>query len=795
MTFPKKGPTLSEDNQTLADRLASSIVDLVVRRPWLTILATLILVLSAGSGLRFIEFSTNYRVFFSPQNPELVAFEDFQRTYTKNDNILFTLKPERDETFSPRVVEAIEALTQEAWQIPYAIRVDSVSNFQHSWADGDTLTVEDLVREGASLQQAELDRRREIAVAEPLLFGKLLARDVRATAINVTLQYPENSEAEVPKAVAAARDIAADIERRFPDITIAISGISMLNNAFAEAGNQDAMTLIPSMYLVLLIAILLTLRSASGTAATLLVVLFSTVIAVGLTGHAGIRLDPISVLATIVIMTLAVADSIHILVTMLTLMGQGRSKLKALRDSIRINFLPVLITSITTVVGFMSLNFSDAPPFWYLGNITAVGIAAAWMLSLTFLPAVLSLLPMTARVSGQIGPHISMGWLARLVTSQYKVALWGTGALAVGLIALLPRVELNDQWVEYFDHRVEFRNHTDFTTDHLSGIYVIEHSIDADGPEGINDPVYLDHLEQFTAWLRAQPEVDHVYSYTDIIKRLNKNMHEDDPAWYRLPDTRDLAGQYLFLYEISLPFGLDLTDRISVDKSSTRVSTTLKNITTSEVRTFLRRTEAWLTHNTPAYMWAKPTSATVMFSFISQRNIESMFMGNLLAVGLIGVILMVSLRSVGLGALSVIPNVLPILMAFGLWGLLVGQVGMAAATVSATALGIVVDSTVHFLTKYLRARRQEGLDKPAAIEYAFNTVGLAILLNTIILASGFLILALSTFKVNVEMGILTAIAIVLALIIDFLFLPALLMLGHTQQRRYHHAGTELAPTV
>jgi len=795
MSFPTSGLTVSEHHTTRADRLASAIVDLVLRQPWLIILVTLILVLFAGSGLRFIEFSTNYRVFFSPQNPELVAFEDFQRTYTKNDNILFTLKPERDATFSPRTVEAIEALTQEAWQIPYAIRVDSVSNFQHSWADGDTLTVEDLVRNGASLPQTELDRRRAIAVAEPLLFGKLLARDVGATAINVTLQYPEQHEAEVPEAVAVARSIAADIERRFPDITIAISGVSMLNNAFAEAGNQDAMTLIPSMYLILLLAMILTLRSASGTAATLLVVLFSMIIAVGLTGHAGIRLDPISVLATIVIMTLAVADSIHILVTMLTLMGRGRSQLDALRDSIRINFLPVLITSITTVVGFMSLNFSDAPPFQYLGNITAVGIAAAWILSLTFLPAVLSLAPMTARAGAQFGPHVSMGWLARLVTSRYKAALWGTGALALLLMAMLPRVELNDQWVEYFDHRVEFRNDTDFTTDHLSGIYVIEHSINGHGPEGINDPVYLEHVDQFTAWLRAQPEVDHVYSYTDIIKRLNKNMHEDDPAWYRLPDSRHLAGQYLFLYEISLPFGLDLTDRITVDKSATRVSTTLKNITTAEVRAFLTRTEAWLTHHTPAYMWAKPTSATVMFSFISQRNIEGMFMGNLLAVGLIGLILMVSLRSVGLGALSLIPNVLPILMAFGLWGLLVGQVGMAAATVSATALGIVVDSTVHFLTKYLRARRQEGLDKPAAIEYAFNTVGLAILLNTIILASGFLVLAFSTFKVNVEMGVLTAITIMLALIIDFLFLPALLMLGHTQQRRVHHADTELAPTV
>ena len=424
-----------------------------------------------------------------------------------------------------------------------------------------------------------------------------------------------------------------------------------------------------------------------------------------------------------------------------------------------------------------------------------MGITAAWLLSLTFLPAVMTLLPIKVKAVGKNGSHASMVWLARLVTSRYKLALWGTGLAAVACIAMLPQVELNDQWVEYFDQRVEFRKHTDFTTDHLTGIYVVEYSVEAEGSEGINDPVYLNNLETFAEWLRAQPEVEHVFSYTDIIKRLNKNMHEDNPAWHLLPNTRQLAAQYLFLYEISLPFGLDLNDRISVDKSATRVTITLKNITTAEVRTFLARSKDWLKGNTPAYMWSKPTSATVMFSFISQRNIEGMFTGNLLAVGLIGLILMVSLRSVGLGALSLIPNLLPILMAFGLWGLLVGRVGMAAATVSATALGIVVDNTVHFLTKYLRARRQEGLDKAAAIEYAFKTVGMAILLNALILASGFLVLAFSTFKINVEMGLLTAIAIVVALVIDFLFLPALLMIGHKQQRRNSHESTHLAPAA
>jgi predicted RND superfamily exporter protein len=731
---------------TATDRLALAITDFAIRRPWRTIVATLVLVVMAGSGLLNIGLATNYRVFFSPENPELV------------DNFLFAIKPESETVFSPRIADVVEKLTERAWKIPYAIRVDSVTNFQHSWAQGDDLTVEDLIRNGASMSQAELERKQAIAVAEPLLYGNLVARDVGATGVNVVLQYPEQSEKEVPAAVAVARQIAADIEAEFPGVEVAISGVSMLNNAFAEAGITDATSLIPAMYGILLIAMVLVLRSVSGTVATLMVVMFSTLVAVGIAGHFGVMLAPISVMAPIVIMTLAVADSVHILVSMLTLMREGRSKIEALRESLRINFLAVSITSITTVIGFLSLNFSDAPPFWHLGNITAMGIAAAWLFSVTTLPAVLSRLPIKVKQvpSGGTKSQQAMTGFARFVTSKYKPILIGGVVLAAGLVAMLPRIELNDQWIQYFDHRV----------------------VEGDGAEGINDPVYLQNLETFTAWLRMQPEVLHVYSYADIIKRLNKNMHGDDPSWYRIPSNRELAAQYLFLYELSLPFGLDLNDRISIDKSATRVTATLRDLPTAETRAFLETSQAWLRDNTPQYMWAKPTSATVMFSFISQRNIESMFTGNVLAVVLIAIVLMLSLRSFSLGGLSLIPNVLPILMTFGLWAILVGRVGMAAATVSATSLGIIVDNTVHFLTKYLRARREHGYGRPEAIEYAFRTVGMAIIANAMILTVGFAFLAFSTFRINVEMGLLTALAIAVALVVDFLLLPALLMVGH-----------------
>jgi outer membrane lipoprotein-sorting protein len=374
-----------------------------------------------------------------------------------------------------------------------------------------------------------------------------------------------------------------------------------------------------------------------------------------------------------------------------------------------------------------------------------------------------------------------LGRFADWVTARYRPILVTMVVAAAVLVAFVPTLDFNDEWVKYFDHRVEFRGDAEFVIDNLTGIYLVELSLEAGEPEGISDPRYLHHLETLTAWLRQQPEVRHVYSYADIIKRLNKNMHGDDPAYYRLPEDRELAAQYLLLYELSLPYGLDLNDRVSLDKSATRVTATLDDLSTVDTRIFLDRVRDYLGASTPPTMRAEPTGATVMFSYISQRNIESMLKGNLLAVLLISAIMVLALRSFSLGILSLIPNALPILMTFGAWALLVGQVGMAAATVSATSLGIVVDDSVHFLTKYLRARREKGLDRPAAIRHAFETVGLAILSTTLIVAFGFSVLALSTFRINNQMGLLTTMAVVIAVIVDFLLLPALLMIGHKKE--------------
>ena len=765
--------------------------DAVIRHRWRVIGVSLLITMVMGMGARHLGFGSNYRLFFSGENPELVAFEDFQATYTKTDNIMFVLQPESGDLATPRMSALIERLTDEAWNIPYSIRVDSLSNFQNSWADGDDLTVDDLIRDGAELSEEQAAEKIAVALAEPLLKNNLISADAVTTGINVTFQYPEEDIMEVPKAAAKARAIAADLRAEFPEVKIVLTGLSMLNNSFAESAIGDMGLLIPLMYLILVVVMIATVRSLSGTIASLLVIVFATMAAMGAGGYFGIKLLPVSALAPTIVLTLAIADSIHILITMRKAMGSGMEKVAAIKESLRVNFMPVTITSLTTIVGFLALNFSDSPPFWHLGNMTAIGIAAAWLLSISFLPALMSLLPFKpARPRPGVVRATLLQRYADFVVAHHRPVLIVAGLLAIGLSLLAPRNEINDEWVKYFDHRVEFRGDAEFAMDHLTGLYALEFSINADGPGGISKPEYLEALDGYVSWLRSQPEIVHVFSYTDIIKRLNKNMHADDPGFYRIPDNNELAAQYQLLYELSLPYGLDLNDRVSIDKGATRVTVTLPEISTRRVSEFMERSSAWLEQNAPAYMYSEATGPTPMFAKIAERNINSMFKGNALAILIIAAVMIGALRSWGIGLLSLIPNTLPILITFGLWSLLVGSVGLAAATVAATSLGIIVDDSVHFLSKYLHGRRHKGLSNEDAVRYAFETVGSAIITTTLILSAGFAWLAYSTFLINAQMGLLTAIAILVAFVFDFTVLPALLLFRSKQAKQTNETTNE-----
>ncbi|MES9839329.1 MAG: MMPL family transporter [Candidatus Thiodiazotropha endolucinida] len=753
--------------------MKESFFRFVLNNRLLVIFLAVTISLLMGSGIQHLAFSNDYRMFFSEENPQLKAFEQLQNTYTKNDNVLFVIAPRDGKVFTRETLSAVAELTKESWQIPYSLRVDSITNFQHTHAEGDDLIVEDLVLDPHSLNDEELAEKQRIATSDPLLVNRLISPSAHTTGVNVTVQLPGKKLTEVPEVANRAREMAKNIEAAYPNIDIHLTGMVMMNNAFPSASQDDMTSLYPIMFAAVILVLVVMLRSIPGTLSTVIIIILMIIATMGLTGWLGIKMSPPTTTVPIVIMTLAIADSVHILVNFLHFMRDGQNKYEAMMESLRINLQPIFLTTLTTAIGFLSLNFSEAPPFRDLGNMAAMGVVLAFFLSITFLPAMMMLLPVKA-LSGDTLGSIAMVRFSDFVVRYKKQLLWGMGMVVLLLISQIPNNRLDDQFVKYFDETITFRQATDYATENLTGIYLIEYSLESGETGGISDPQFLQRVEEFANWYRQQPHVLHVNSITDIMKRLNRNMHADNDDWYRLPDQRDLSAQYLLLYEFSLPFGLDLNNQINVKKSATRFTVTMESISTTQLLEIEERAQAWLQENAPG-MRIDGASPTIMFAHIGNRNIISMLKGTTLALVMISVILIFALRSLRVGGLSLIPNLVPMGMAFGLWGIFVGEVGLALSVVTGMTLGIVVDDTVHFLSKYLRARREKDMDRENAVRYAFSTVGTALWVTTLVLMVGFGILAFSHFQLNAGMGLLTAITLGLALIADFLFLPPLLI--------------------
>ncbi len=761
------------------NKFATKWANFMVKHKWKVLVVTILIALGLGAKAK-MEFDGDYHVFFDKTNPELEAFDALQEKYTKLDNVILVLTPDNGDVFTSSNLAAVEELTTEAWNTPYSSRVDAITNFQHTSANGDDLYVDDLSYESASKTEKEVAEIKAKALKEPLLVHRIINEKGTVTAVNINILLPgKDSAKEVPEVTAFVRDMVAKFKEKHPNFKVHTTGLVPLNTAFFESSMKDmALTLI--MIFIVIITTLILTRNIFSSITTLVVVLFSIISAAGFIGITGIKLTPPSATFMTMILTLAIADSIHVLITMHQKMRvEGYGKKEAIIEAIRLNFMPVFITSLTTVIGFLSMNFGDVPPFWDLGNITAFGMTMAFLFSTTTLPALMAIFPVKETKEKKEAVEAKKNYYHSFGEFVVKkpALLSVVSLLVIGIMTYFAtKNTFNDEFVNYFDESVEFRTDTDYISENLTGIYNIELSIGSGESGGINNPVYLKNLNKFEDWLNKQPEVVHVNAFSEVARRVNRSMHGDDENYYRVPQNREEAAQYLLLYELSLPFGLDLNNQINVDKSESRVTVTLENIDSPDIIAFAKKTEKWLEENTPKEMHAIPVSPMLMFSNLGFRQAESMLNGNIISLFLISIVLMFALRSLKLGLLSIIPNVTPVLLGFGIWALYKGQINTGMVIVFGMTLGIIVDDTVHFLSKFLKARNELGYNAKEAVIYAFKTVGKALVTTTIVLVAGFSVLATSSFALNSYMARITVIIIISALVVDFILLPSLLLL-------------------
>ncbi|MCX8842579.1 MMPL family transporter [Vibrio parahaemolyticus] len=741
----------------------------------LVLLATIFLIIVATIGGKNLYFRGDYDIFFDGTNKQLLAFDEIQTTFAKTDNLAIVIAPEDGDIFTPQTLSLIQKITVDAWQVPYSSRVDSIANYQHTEAFDDDLLVEDLLYSEYELTPERISKVKSIALSEPVLKSALVSEKGDVTVVNITVQLPEmDKTAEVEEVVSSINAMIDRYQRAYPDVTFHKAGIIAMNHAFMTAAQDDSSTLVPTMLVVILVFLTIMLRSILSVIATLIVIIGSVMATMGISGWGGMFLSTATVNVPTLIMTLAVADCVHVIATMRQSMKNGFTKAQSIERSIALNFVPILITSVTTAIGFLMMNMSDSPVLRDFGNLSALGVMVACFLSVTLLPALLKLLPIHVKMeTSQDQKHV-MDRLGDFVVSQRRALLPLSVAVIVVCASLIPLNKVNDESVEYFGQRNEFRQAADFMEERISGMTNISIAIKTNESQGIAAPDFLNTIGEFSSWLRDQPETDHVATLADVYKRLNKNMHGDDEAYYSLPQARELAAQYLLLYEMSLPYGLDLNNQINVDKSSIKMVLTVANLGSVELVDLENRIYQWFAEHAPQYQ-VVASSPSLMFAHIGETNMASMLSTLPITLVLISALLIFALRSVRLGLISLMPNIAPAVIGFGLWALISGEINLGLSVVVTLTLGIVVDDAVHFLSKYQRARR-EGQTAEQAVRYAFHTVGRALWITTVVLVAGFSVLAMSSFRLNADMGQLSAIVIFIALVVDFLFLPTLLML-------------------
>lgn len=755
----------------------------IIRRRFFVLAASLAFIAVLTAGAQYISFTNDYRYFFSEKNPHLQAFTKLQQTYAAPDTIILALKPKgtvEEEGGRPRratdadVLKVIKQLTEDMWQTPHSTRVDSIANFPHTSATAEDLVVQDLVPDIDEIDQAVAHKVHEIATKDAVLVGRAISHDGSTAAVIARLALPNDNPRPNEEAVEFARALQAEYREKHPDIQFELTGSSLLSASFSEGATNDLKTLTPAMYVVIALMVWLLIRTVSGTMAAMLVIAMATTAAMGMAGWLGIPISPPSANAPVVILTVAVADSIHVLVTMLVEMRKGRTKDAAIIESLRVNFVPVMLTSVTTAIGFLSLNFSDAYPVRDLGTISAMGAVVAWGLSIGFLPALLSVLPVKANAAVEKQSDWMAGF-ARFVIRRKSPILMSSIVLVVVFGSFTPTLRFNDMFAKYFDSRMDFRVATDFVAENLTSIYQIHYSVETGEDSGINDPLYMKTVEDFANYMRADPMVMQVSAITDVMKRVNKSMNADDESFYRVPEDRREIAQYLLLYEMSLPYGLDLTDQIDVSKSATKISLTLNQPTTAQTDTLIHKADTWIKANGNGYHFTNPAGQAVMFGYIGEANVISMTKGTAVALVLISIIMLFALRSVRLGLVSLVPNLVPPIVAFGiLAAFFTNEVGFWAAPIVATALGLIVDATVHFLSKYRNARN-DGNTPEEAVTHAFERTGTALWVSTLVLIVGFALLSYSPFKFNSMMGAMVSLNVAIALLLDFLLLPVILL--------------------
>ena len=739
------------------------------------IFSCLVLVLILGRGITSVVFDPDMERFFPKGHPATSLSYEIDETFIRTDNLVIAINAKNNSIFTKKTLSLIESLTEKSWTVPYSIRVDSLTNYSYVRSVDDDLLVEPFIENAVSLEDSFIKQREKIVEEEEIIFGSLISKDKKTTVISIIVD-PPNPDANIKliDTVEYMLEYVDEAKSNHPELDIRVLGTPYQEYISPKMVLSEMPIVMPSMLLLILVSVFFLLRSVFAVLATILVIVLSLIATFGSVGYIGNALNQMVITIPILIITLALADCVHLFSIFFQQRVKGHSGKESMIRSLELNLQPLFLTTLTTCIGFLSFNVLDVPPLQDLGNFVSIGIAMAFIFTIFFAAPLFSFFEIKAPESVNQQINLSRK-IAKFSLKNSKTLLWSVPLASLLLICLIPLNVLDENPTQMYDEGFTSFSADTLWLDEMLGV-TFPVSFKASSNNGsVSEPEFLKKIDNFVKWLETQAEVNHVTSLAHTMKNLNKSMHGDDPEWETIPESEELSSQYLFFYEMSLPMGLDLNSSISQDRASTKISANLDDMSGKDFLKFDKKVRAHIQENNLTEIISPAAGFRVVFSHISMVIVNSLLFGVFLGLLSITLLLGLFFRSIPFGVLSAFPNVLPIAAAFGIWALYDGQVGFMVAVGMGSTLGIIVDFTVHLLSKYDLARREMGQSPEEAVVFAFESVGFALIVMTIVISLGFLVLNLVNFMPLHDFARFSTISFLMALIIDFLLFPNLLV--------------------
>ncbi|SFV71037.1 Integral membrane protein [hydrothermal vent metagenome] len=742
---------------------------------WIIVFIVPLIVLLLASNLKNLEIDGSYRIWFEEDSKTLTDYDKFREEFSNDDGISVVFRDENG-IFNTKALESIQRLTEALWDMPHIDRVDSISNYQFVHSDPkrpDDVLVDDFIVEDLSEASKEyLQSRKAIATTDSMTKGRFISEDGKTTMIFARIEAQGNEDGDISKEMMTALMPIIDAETKKTGYKYWLNGGPPMTEAFVSIAGHDAMVFTPLVFLLSMILLLLLFRRIGGALIPLGVVLFTFLSVLAVQTLLGYKLNNFTANIPIFIVAIGIADAVHIYSIWLMGRKKGLLNTEAVRLSIEKNFKPILLTSMTTTVGFSTLAISKVVPVSTLGIATASGAILALVISIFWMPSVLLLLKKpfknieTSEETSIEKPMIK-GYGAFIVKNDKKIITIGTLIMLI-LGMGLAFIKVDSNTIRYFDESVEIRKSAEFTMDNLTGSMSYTIIVDSGVADGIKEPKFLEMVEKFSIDYAKQfpTDVRHVSSLLDVIKRYNKILDNKE----EVPKERNLIAQYLLLYSMGLPQGMEITDQMDFDQRKLRITAMTNIVDTSKDIAMIDYAKAW---------WAKTdytmnlTGQTAMYAYMQKDITNTLIYSLSLTILIVSLMMLLIFKRLKILWILLLPNLLPVVLVIGIMGWLGLTIDMGVAIAGAIIIGVAVDDTIHFLVKYFDARKR-GLNMADTFDEVLHYAGRAIIFTTLVLGISFSIFVFSSFTPNQNFGVVTASALMIALIVDLLYLPALL---------------------